>query len=105
MNTRNNHRHSRRQQSCLFEALEHRQMYTAAGQLDTSFNATGMTTLDTGNPAYASSCAVQSDGKVVVAGNLWTYGNVSRSHLMVARFNADGTVDRSFDRSMLDQLV
>src|SRR4029078_12576790 len=98
MKSRNNHRHSRRNQTCSFDALEHRELFSAPGQLDSAFNGTGMTTLNSvnGYMPSATSCAVQSDGKVVVAGTYTSHGNVYRSHILVARFTAAGALDSTF---------
>ncbi|MBI5387364.1 MAG: trypsin-like serine protease [Verrucomicrobia bacterium] len=59
------------------------------GTLDTTF-ATG---LGPDGPVY--SVAVLTDGRVVIAGNFTTVDGVPRNR--VARLNADGTVDLSFD--------
>ena len=60
-------------------------------------NADG--TLDTGfNPnviGVVYCVAVQTDGKIVLAGNVSTVGSVLRNNIM--RFNADGSLDTGFD--------
>jgi uncharacterized delta-60 repeat protein len=64
----------------------------ADGDLDTAgFGAgTGFVTTDLGSNDYAHAVAVQSDGKIVVAG-------YSSSNFAVARYNSDGSLDTSFD--------
>ena len=42
-----------------------------------------------------SDLAIQSNGKMVVAGNFTAIGTASRSR--IARLNADGAVDATFD--------
>lgn len=59
------------------------------GSLDTSFNSPFV-------DADISAIAVQPDGKILVAGGIDLYYN-SVDHYDVARLNADGTVDTSFN--------
>jgi len=69
--------------------------YNANGALDTSFDSDGKTYTPMGVPlnTSASDVAVQSDGKVVVAG----YGNNGvTDDFLVARYKADGSPDSSF---------
>ncbi len=76
--------------------------YTTMGALDTSFDADGkVTTSFTGYPyAIPSAIALQADGKIVTAGRANTSGpggyNFALDDFMVARHNADGTVDTGF---------
>ncbi len=69
--------------------------YNANGSLDTSFGTNGVVTYDSGNDDYGTGVAIQSDGKIVVAGErqmgMWmTFG------VLVLRYNANGTLDTSF---------
>ncbi len=59
------------------------------GSLDASFNP------GTGANGVVRSVAVQADGKVVIAGEFTQVNGVAR--INVARLNADGSVDTSFD--------
>lgn len=63
------------------------------GTLDTSFDpgagATG------GTPASVRAIALQPDGKILIGGLFTTYNGVARNR--IARLNADGTLDTSFD--------
>lgn len=62
----------------------------ADGTLDTSFNpGTGTGTTDT-----VRSVAVLSNGKILIGGDFATYNGTSRN--LIARLNADGTLDTSF---------
>lgn len=66
----------------------------AAGDLDTTFGASGLVTTDFGTDphvgGYAYAIAVQLDGKIVAAG-------FAGSSFGIARFNPDGTLDAAFD--------
>jgi uncharacterized delta-60 repeat protein len=74
--------------------------YKPDGSLDTSFSGDGKQTLDFAPNSYESkvtSIALQSDGKLVVAGSFRVLvDNYVFSDFAVARFNSDGTLDRSF---------
>ena len=69
--------------------------YNADGTLDTSFNGTGqvITTVSTGND-YGNTVKVQTDGKIVVVGYA---SNGVNDDIVVLRYNADGTLDTSFN--------
>ncbi|MBI5774224.1 MAG: delta-60 repeat domain-containing protein [Verrucomicrobia bacterium] len=69
----------------------------ANGTLDTSFNpGAGLS----GSGRFVNAFALQTDGKILVGGAFTKYDNTNRQHL--ARVNADGTLDTSFDP--LDQV-
>ncbi|QDV68641.1 Serine-aspartate repeat-containing protein D precursor [Rosistilla carotiformis] len=69
--------------------------YNADGTLDTTFDSDGILTTAIGSSSdQAQSVAVQSDGKIVVAGTSY---NGSNYDFAVARYNADGTLDTTFD--------
>src|SRR4051794_20420450 len=75
----------------------------ANGTLDTSFggNGTGTTTADFGGNRgdFANTVAIQPDGKIVVAGRRDNFSIVDfgdHGDFAIARFNADGTLDKSF---------
>ena len=73
---------------------------TTGGQLDTSFNGTGTVTTQIGGTSSDSTAAVvavQSDGKLVVAGNGTT--NTGSRDFQVARYLGNGTLDTSFNAS------
>jgi uncharacterized delta-60 repeat protein len=70
--------------------------YNPDGSLDATFGTGGKVTTDfsnTGDAAYA--VAIQSDGKIVVAGGT-TLGPNNTSDFGVVRYNADGTLDTSY---------
>src|SRR6185503_9302430 len=64
------------------------------GSLDAGFNPGAGVTLD-GNPGTVRSMALQSDGKVVIAGDFSHYNGIERHG--VARINPDGSIDNTFD--------
>lgn len=61
----------------------------ADGTLDTSFDP------GTGASGDIYSISIQSDGRIIISGNLTFYNGVARSK--IARLNADGSLDTSFD--------
>lgn len=63
--------------------------YNTNGDLDTSFDTDGLDPIDFGSTDSAEAAAIQSDGKIVVAG---TSGN----DFALARLNTDGSLDTSF---------
>src|SRR5262249_11182498 len=69
--------------------------YNADGTLDSGFDSDGkLTTALSTSSDYAYAVAVQPDGKIVVAGHSY---NGSNYDVAVVRYNADGTLDASFD--------
>ena len=69
--------------------------YTAAGALDTGFGTGGKATIDIGSVnELGSAIAIQSDGKIVVAGRT-TIGALFG--FAVARYTADGAPDITFN--------
>ena len=70
--------------------------YTGAGVLDTTFGAGGKVTTAAGSrTSYGAAVALQSDGKLVMVGDGYT-GAASQYDFLLARFNADGTLDTGF---------
>jgi uncharacterized delta-60 repeat protein len=69
--------------------------YNSDGSLDASFGGTGKVTTDFGSTySWARSVTLQADGKIVAAG---ATGDGSNYQFAVARYNADGSLDTSFD--------
>lgn len=67
--------------------------YLEDGTLDDTFGIGGIVTTPVGSAnEAASSVALQSDGKIVIAGN----ANVGTTDPVVARYESDGTLDASF---------
>lgn len=65
--------------------------YNSDGSMDNTFNGNGIQITDFGsNDDYAQALAIQSDGKIVVAGA--TYADFA-----LARYNTDGSLDNTFN--------
>jgi uncharacterized delta-60 repeat protein len=62
------------------------------GSLDTTFDPGSGTSGQNGN---VMAIAVQSDGQILIGGAFYTYNGVARGG--IARLNADGSLDTSFD--------
>jgi uncharacterized delta-60 repeat protein len=67
--------------------------YNPDGSLDSSFGGGGKVRTDFGGGEDALDIAMQSDGRIVVVGASGIFG----SPWAVARYNADGSLDSSFD--------
>jgi uncharacterized delta-60 repeat protein/uncharacterized repeat protein (TIGR01451 family) len=67
--------------------------YSKAGDLDPTFGEEGIAAVNFLGNESGRSVAVQPDGKILVAGE---YLNGPLPDFAVARYNADGSVDRSF---------
>ena len=71
--------------------------FTATGQLDTSFNGTGMVTYDfAGFNNDGRDIVAQSDGKLILTGSAQLSSSTDSRDLAIVRFNFDGTVDTTF---------
>ena len=66
-----------------------------AGMLDTSFGTNGKTITGFGADDYAEAMAVQTDGKLVVAGHA-NMGGATGTDFVLARYLRDGALDPSF---------
>lgn len=70
--------------------------YNSDGSLDTSFDTDGKVTTAIGFNAKAYALALQTDGKIILAGfSQAVSGGPSR--ITLARYNANGSLDTSFD--------
>ncbi len=71
--------------------------YLPDGRRDTSFGTGGRVLSDMGRHEGANAVAVQPDGKIVVGGNRSAdFSNPRDGQGLVARYNADGTLDTTF---------
>lgn len=67
----------------------------APGDLDLTFNGTGKATVNFGTgTAVGRHLAIQSDGKIVVAGY---YQETGSTRIALARYNQNGSLDTTFD--------
>jgi uncharacterized delta-60 repeat protein len=64
------------------------------GSLDTTFSADGRQTTNFGADEYAYDLALQTDGKIVAAGQKRS-GSIN--YVALARYNADGSLDTAFN--------
>jgi uncharacterized delta-60 repeat protein len=74
--------------------------YNSDGSLDSTFGTAGKVfTLFGNSSASSTSIALQNDGKIVIAGSDYTnyVGGGGTSSFAVARYNADGSLDTTFD--------
>ena len=69
--------------------------YAADGSLDATFGTAGVVRTDVGaNHDYGRGVALQSDGRIVIAGYT---DNGPDDEFVVVRYNPDGSLDTSFD--------
>ena len=68
--------------------------YNQDGSLDASFGVDGKAVVKIGNAAHAFSLAPLGNGQFLTAG--MATGTLTRGDFMVARFNADGSLDSGF---------
>ncbi|MEO7539107.1 MAG: FG-GAP-like repeat-containing protein [Pyrinomonadaceae bacterium] len=75
--------------------------YNTDGSLDTSFGGTGIVLTPVGiSHDQAYSVVIQADGKIVVAGGSYNgTGGGSGSSFAVVRYNTNGSLDTSFNRT------
>jgi len=70
--------------------------HAAAGDLDPTFGTGGKVTTDFAGPDdFGNDMAIQSNGKIVVAGHSGT-GSATNYDFAVARYNTDGSLDTTF---------
>lgn len=71
--------------------------YLADGALDISFSGDGKVATTIGvSPSYVDTVLLQSDGKIVATGLCYDAGN-QHSLFCLARYNANGSLDTTFD--------
>ena len=80
-----------------FFALAGRAVTAAPGDLDSSFGSGGRVTSDfRGSNDFAYASALQPDGKIVTAGIRFVGMSAEGGDFLIARYNADGTLDKRF---------
>ena len=79
--------------------------YNSNGSLDTSFGTGGRVSANVNGRAFA--VAIQGDGKIVAAGEVSfpSTSGLDFSEFVVARFNANGSLDASFGDGVTGQVV
>src|SRR5262249_10631524 len=68
--------------------------YKTDGSLDKTFGGSGKVTTAMGKGCEANAVAIQSDGKIVLAGDV---NDAGKSNFALVRYNPDGTLDNSFN--------
>jgi uncharacterized delta-60 repeat protein len=76
--------------------------YNTDGTLDTTFSEDGIQTTSFGH-WYAPSIAIQSDGRIVFAGQ--SYNEEYETNFVLARYNTDGTLDSTFQKMEYKSLI
>lgn len=66
--------------------------FNANGSLDTTFNGTGILTIDLGAEEAAYSVIMQPDGKILIGG----FQRISKANFLLIRLNSDGSFDTTF---------
>jgi uncharacterized delta-60 repeat protein len=75
------------------EELERRDLLSP-GDLDTTFNGTGIVDFSFGFTDHLRASVIQTDGKIIAAGDS-DFGS-NHANLALARFNSDGSLDTTF---------
>lgn len=71
--------------------------YNTNGSLDPTFGTDGIVTTSIGEyGSRANGIAIQTDGKIVLAGESQTSGNFSPSVFALTRYNTNGSIDNTF---------
>ena len=73
--------------------------FNSDGKMDNTFGTNGTTSVTAIGDPYdynSFSCALQPDGKIVVAGSSISFDDVSNVPFKVARLNSNGTLDNTF---------
>ncbi len=68
--------------------------YNSNGSLDSTFDGDGIVVTDVGGTDICYAVAIQSDGKIVVAG---VSNNWGEDNFALARYNTNGSLDTTFD--------
>jgi uncharacterized delta-60 repeat protein len=70
--------------------------YTSSGSLDGTFGTGGIVKIDLGLSASGEAVAIDPSGRIVVAGNTIRSNLLDNNYVIVARYGADGSEDRTF---------
>ena len=73
--------------------------YNTNGSLDNTFSGDGKLIFSMGFADACKSVALQSDGKIVMAGYTFTDRNYDSAYFAIARLNSDGTPDNTFNQN------
>jgi uncharacterized delta-60 repeat protein len=75
--------------------------YLSTGILDSTFGTSGFAVVDFGYDETAHAIAVQTDGKIVLAGEYYNW-DTDAADMAVTRINADGSLDATFGKVLTD---
>lgn len=70
--------------------------YNSNGTVDSTWGGSGIVITDLGKNEVGNDLAIQTDGKIIVAGKRY---NGSSSDVLLVRYNSDGTLDTTFGDS------
>lgn len=70
--------------------------YSSTGRLDPDFGSGGKVITDIGGVDAARGVVIQSDGKILVAGDTYNNNDVATSSFAVARYSREGNLDPDF---------
>lgn len=73
--------------------------YNTDGVLDSSFGKNGLVTTDFGNTDERANAIVLQGNKIIVGGYTYKFADVNYYDFLLARYNADGTLDSSFGKN------
>ncbi len=72
--------------------------FNADGSPDLLFGLNGSNIINLGTTdCFINDAALQADGKIIIVGSYGFHANLLNSDYLILRFNADGTLDTSFD--------
>ncbi len=70
--------------------------YTTNGSLDNTFGNGGIVTMAIGTSSLLFSVAIQSDGKIIAVGTIYTTKSQSMPKMCLVRFTTNGSLDNAF---------
>jgi len=70
--------------------------YTTNGSLDNTFGNGGIVTMAIGTSSLLFSVAIQSDGKIIAVGTIYTTKSQSMPKMCLVRFTTNGSLDNTF---------
>ncbi len=71
--------------------------FNVDGRVDTTFNGTGINLLDFNYNEVINAVSIQTDQKIIVAGEYWDEDIATNFHILIVRYNSDGSIDPTFN--------
>ncbi len=84
---------------CLLLSLIHTGILAQAGEPDTDFGVNGIAFTNVSQESFFYTTALQPDGKILAAGEIYINDYPFRIKSLLTRFNADGSIDSSFGKN------